>query len=91
MAVDGFPFLDGKFLAVDGNSNFDGKSPLYRDRPPVRCFYVGKFTEHLPVFFAVAPDADDPTQTLPLTLIGTLCGDLCLDAVACECSRLIRP
>ena len=41
---------DGKFLAVDGNSNFDGKSPLYRDRPPVRYFYVGKFTEHLPEF-----------------------------------------
>ena len=38
---------DGKFLAVDDNSNFDGKSPLYRDRPPVRYFYVGKFTEHL--------------------------------------------
>ena len=48
LAVDGFPFFDGKFLAVDGNSNFDGKSPLYRDRPPVRYFYVGKFTEHLP-------------------------------------------
>ena len=43
---------DGKFLAVDGNSNFDGKSPLYRDRPPVRYFYVGKFTEHLPAIFA---------------------------------------
>ena len=39
---------DGKFLAVDDNSNFDGKSPLYRDRPPVRYFYVGKFTEHRP-------------------------------------------
>ena len=48
LAVDGFPFFDGKFLAVDGNSNFDGKSPLYRDRPPVRYFYVGKFTAHLP-------------------------------------------
>ena len=48
LAVDGFPFFDGKFLAVDGNSNFDGKSLLYRDRPPVRYFYVGKFTEHLP-------------------------------------------
>ena len=46
--VDGFPFFDDNFLAVDGNSNFDGKSPLYRDRPPVRYFYVGKFTEHLP-------------------------------------------
>ena len=50
LAVDGFPFFDGNFLAVDGNSNFDGKSPLYRDRPPVRYFYVGKFTEHLPGF-----------------------------------------
>ena len=48
LAVDGFPFFDCNFLAVDGNSNFDGKSPLYRDRPPVRYFYVGKFTEHLP-------------------------------------------
>ena len=52
LAVDGFPFFDDNFLAVDGDSNFDGKSPLYRDRPPVRYFYVGKFTEHLPVFFA---------------------------------------
>ena len=51
LAVDGFPFFDGNFLAVDGNSNFDGKSPLYRHRPPVRYFYVGKFTEHLPEFF----------------------------------------
>ena len=42
---------DGKFLAVDGNSNLDGKSPLYRDRPPVRYFYVGKFTEHFPGIF----------------------------------------
>ena len=48
LAVDSFPFFDGNFLAVDGNSNFDGKSPLYRDRPPVRYFYVGKFTENLP-------------------------------------------
>ena len=40
--------VDGKFLAVDGKSNFDGKSPLYRDRPPVRYFYVGKITEHRP-------------------------------------------
>ena len=48
LAVDGFLFFDGNFLAVDGNSNFDGKSLLYRDRPPVRYFYVGKFTEHLP-------------------------------------------
>ena len=51
LAVDGFPFFDCNFLAVDGNSNFDGKSPLYRDRPPVRYFYVGKFTEHLPGIF----------------------------------------
>ena len=42
LAVDGFPFFDGNFLAVDG------KSSLYRDRPPVRYFYVGKITEHLP-------------------------------------------
>ena len=35
---------------------------------------------------AVAPDADHPTRTLALTLtlIGTLWGDLGLDAVACE-------
>ena len=51
LAVDGFPFFDGNFLAVDGNSNLDGKSPLYRDRPPVRYFYVGKFTEHFPGIF----------------------------------------
>ena len=49
LTVDGFPFFNGNVLAVDGSSNFDGKSPLYRDRPPVRYFYVGKFTEHLPV------------------------------------------
>ena len=42
LAVDGFPSNDGNFLAVVGNSNFDGKSPLYRDRPPVRYFDVGK-------------------------------------------------
>ena len=45
---------DGKFLAVDGFPLFDGKSPLYRDRPPVRYFYVGKITEHLPENFATA-------------------------------------
>ena len=48
LVVDGFPFFDGNFLTVDGNSNFDGKSPLYRHRPPVWYFYVGKYTEHLP-------------------------------------------
>ena len=47
LAVDGFPVVDGNVLAVEGNSNFDGKTPLYRDRPPVLYFYVGKFTEHL--------------------------------------------
>ena len=52
LAVDGFPFFDGNCLAVDGNSNFHDESPLYRDRPPVRYFYVGKFTEHLPAIFA---------------------------------------
>ena len=38
-------------------------------------------------------DADHPTRTLALTLplIGMLWGDLCLDAVACEGPRLIRP
>ena len=49
LAVDGFLFFDGTFFEVDGNSNFDGKSPLYRDRPPVRYLYVGKFAEHLPI------------------------------------------
>ena len=39
----------------------------------------------------MAADADHPTRTLALTLTGTLWGDLCLDAVACEGSRLIRP
>ena len=38
---------------------------------------------------AVAPDADDPTRTRTLILTRTLWGDLCLDAVACEGSRLI--
>ena len=33
--------------------------------------------------------ADHPTRTLTLTLIGTLWGDQCLDAEACEGSRLI--
>ena len=42
LAVDGFPFFDGNFLAVGGYSKFDGKSPLYRDRPPVRYFHAGK-------------------------------------------------
>ena len=51
LAVDGFPFYERNFLAVEGNSNFDRKSPLYRDRPPVRYFYVGKITEHLPENF----------------------------------------
>ena len=37
----------------------------------------------------MATDADHPTRTLPLTR--TLWGDLWLDAVACEGSRLIRP
>ena len=32
----------------------------------------------------MAPDADRPTSR-------TLLGNLCLDAVACEASRLIRP
>ena len=36
-------------------------------------------------------DYDHSTLTLTLTLIGTLWGDQCLDAVACEGSRLIRP
>ena len=35
----------------------------------------------------MALDADRPTRTL--TLIRTLWGDLCLDAVVCEVSRLI--
>ena len=41
----------------------------------------------------MVPKADHPTLTLTrtLTLIGTLWGDQCLDAVACEGSRLIRP
>ena len=51
LAVDGFPFFNGNSLAVEGNSNFDGKSPLYRDRPPVRYVYVGKITEHSPENF----------------------------------------
>ena len=36
-------------------------------------------------------DYDHSTLTLTLTLIGTLWGDQCLDAVACEGSRLIWP
>ena len=48
LAVDGFPFFIGNILSIAGNSNFDGKSPLYQDRPPVWYFYVGKFTERLP-------------------------------------------
>ena len=42
-------------------------------------------------FLAVALDADHPTRTLTRTVTRTLWGDLCLDAVACEGSRLIRP
>ena len=37
----------------------------------------------------MAIDADDPTRTLTLTR--TLWGELRLNAVACEGSRLIRP
>ena len=37
----------------------------------------------------MAPDSDHPTRILIRTR--TLWGDLCLDAVACEGSRLIRP
>ena len=44
-AVDGFLFFDRNVLAVDGNSTFDGKSPVYRDRPPVRYFLM---SENLP-------------------------------------------
>ena len=36
-------------------------------------------------------EADRPTRTLTLSLTLTLWGDVCLDAVACEGSRLIRP
>ena len=39
----------------------------------------------------MALDADHPTRTLTRTVTRTLWGDLCLDAVACEGSRLIRP
>ena len=39
---------------------------------------------------AAAFDADHPTRTLTLTVSRTLWGGLCLDAVACEGSRLIR-
>ena len=70
LAVDALPFFDGNSLAIDGNSNLDGKSPLYRDRPPVRYFYVGKFTEHLPDFFSngqnrVHPEARCPKPGTP--------------------------
>ena len=40
---------------------------------------------------AVAPKADHPTLTLTPTVTRTLWGDQCLDAVACEGSRSIRP
>ena len=40
---------------------------------------------------SVAPDIDHPIRTLTRTLTRTLWGDLCLDAVACEGPRLIRP
>ena len=39
----------------------------------------------------MVPDADHPTRTITLALTLTLWGDQCLDAVACEGSRLIRP
>ena len=39
----------------------------------------------------MAPDADHPTLALTRTRARRLWGDLCLDAVACEGSRLIRP
>ena len=31
LAVDGFSLFCRLHLSVDGNSNFDGKSPLYQD------------------------------------------------------------
>ena len=40
---------------------------------------------------AVVPKADHPTPTLTLTLTWTLWRDQCLDAMACEGSRSIRP
>ena len=55
-----FPFYKGNFWGVDGNSNLDGKSPIYRDRPPVRYFYVRKFTDHLSGNF------NEKTKTAPL-------------------------
>ena len=41
--------------------------------------------------FALTRTADHPTRTQTLTLTRTLWGDQCLDAVAGEGSRLIRP
>ena len=79
LAVDGFAFVEGNFLAVRGISNFDGKSPLYRDRPPVRYLYVGKITEHLPAKYApiLCPSASlellispDAHSQAPMTLRG---------------------
>ena len=39
----------------------------------------------------MVPDGDHPTRTLILTLIGTLSGDLCVDAVGCGGFGLIWP
>ena len=47
---------------------------------------------HIVFFLAVAPDAYHPTRTLTRTrTLYIVWGDLCLDAVGCEGSRLIRP
>ena len=55
--------------------------------------YSTRYQVHIWGGLAVAPDADHPTRTLTRTRTRTrtLWGDLCLDAVACEGSRLIRP
>ena len=41
MAVGGLSFFDGNEFGGYGSSKYDGKSPQYRDRPPVRYFHVG--------------------------------------------------
>ena len=61
----------------------------YTEIPCTRNMVPG--TYEYSFFLAVAPDADHPTRTRTVTLTRTLWGDLCLEAVACEDSRLIRP
>ena len=71
-------------------SMYDEIYYYYTKIPGARYRVTGTYSyKYFFFFLPVAPAADRPTRTLTVTQ--TLWGDLCLDAVACEGSRLIRP